>query len=260
MDNPLLYLTISIAYSESLITIQTLRSWAIPKWHLFHLKTTNNNHQRRCHNVKIKNKFHSPVAGTALASGWLPYSIQNLEPHLQDSPAAAANIPATSTLQIHSITFFAIWRADATGHSKNQHQNRNQSFQCGSTNYLEQSSSKCQGRCHTRNISVTFEDTLFLVGIQHLVTWLRAHDLALAHLRRVINLCTYLLTYLLIKCFIFVRCTCLAGYFLCNHCNWIFMQPDMFMAHSYVDSIYLTKQPNFVIQFSIISMHPVYNV
>ena len=89
------------------------------------------------------------------------------------------------------------WKWHATDHSKNQHQNRNKSFQCGSTNHLEQSSSQCQGRCHTRNISVTFEDTLFLVGIQHLVTWLRAHDLASAHLRRAINLCTYLLTYLL---------------------------------------------------------------
>ena len=118
------------------------------------------------------------------------------DPHLQDSPAAAANIPTTTTLQIHSLTFFEIRRTDATDHSKNQHQNRNKSFQCGSTNHLEQSSSQCQGRCHTRNISATFEDTLFLVGIQHLVTWLRPHDLALAHLRRAINLCTYLLTWL----------------------------------------------------------------
>ena len=96
-----------------------------------------------------------------------------------------------------SVEFFMWEGTDATDHSKNQHQNRNQSLQCGSPNHLEQSSSKCQGHRHTRNISVTFEDTLFLIGIQHLVTWLRAHDLALAHLRRAINLCTYLLTYLL---------------------------------------------------------------
>ena len=88
------------------------------------------------------------------------YSLQNLNPHPQDF-SAAANIPTTTTLQIHSITFFAIRRTDATDHSKNQHQNRNQSLQCGSTNHLEQSSSKCQGHFHTRNISVTFEDTLF---------------------------------------------------------------------------------------------------
>ena len=156
--------------------------------------TSSEHFGKSCDWVKIKNRFHSPVVGTALASSWLPYSLQNLDPHLQDSPAAAI-IPTTSTLQVHSITFFAIRRADATDHSKNQHQNRNQSLQCGSPNHLEQSSSKCQGRCHTRNISVTFEDILFLVGIQHLVTWLRAHDLALAHLRRAINLCTYLLNY-----------------------------------------------------------------
>ena len=113
--------------------------------------------------ARVVTGSRSRTGSTPLLQGlhWLPvdyHSIQNLEPHLQDSTPAAANIPTTSTLQVHSITFFAIRRADATDHSMNQPQNRNQNLQSGSTNHLEQSSSKCQGRCHTRNISVTFEE------------------------------------------------------------------------------------------------------